>query len=111
MFSLSYRKLNQRLHQIATDQGTTESFIIREALEEYLVQEQRRSATKGQNPVLRMIGMFEGAETQLLLLHKLGIDAGQRFSNQLIMQVDYGFVKVLPVTWDQIVPARKIIMK
>jgi predicted nucleic acid-binding protein len=42
---------------------------------------------------------------------KLGIDAGQRFLNQLVMQVEYGFVKALPVNWEHIVQARKIIMK
>lgn len=57
------RELNQRLRQSADEKGNTESSIIREALEEYLVEEQRRNTPKDQNPVLQMSGMFEGDQS------------------------------------------------
>lgn len=57
------KELNQRLRQSANWKGNTESAIIREALEEYLAQEQRRTTPKDQNPVLQMVGMFEGDQS------------------------------------------------
>jgi metal-responsive CopG/Arc/MetJ family transcriptional regulator len=57
------KELNQRLRQSAAWEGSTESAIIREALEEYLTQEQRRNTPKDQNPILQMIGMFEGDQS------------------------------------------------
>jgi predicted nucleic acid-binding protein len=51
------------------------------------------------------------AETQRLIMHKLGIDAGHRFLNRLFQQVEQEFVTVLPVSWDHIIQARKIIIK
>jgi metal-responsive CopG/Arc/MetJ family transcriptional regulator len=54
------RDLNRRLHQNAIKFGGSESAIIREALEQYLAQEQRRNTPKEKNPVLQMGGMFEG---------------------------------------------------
>lgn len=51
------------------------------------------------------------AETQRLIMHKLGIEAGHSFLNQLFQQVEQKFVMVLPISWDHTVLARKIITK
>lgn len=49
-----------RLRRTAQRLGESESPIIREALEEYLACEERRSVPKQDNPILQMSGMFEG---------------------------------------------------
>ena len=54
------REMNQRLRRSAARAGETDSAIVREALEQYLAQEERRNTPKEKNPVLQMTGMFEG---------------------------------------------------
>jgi predicted nucleic acid-binding protein len=51
------------------------------------------------------------AETQRLIMQKLGIDAGHRFLTRLFQQVEQEFAMVLPVSWDHIIQARKILIK
>lgn len=51
------------------------------------------------------------AETHRLILHKLGIQAGRKFLERLILQVEKGFVHVLPVTWEIVVQAEDILTK
>lgn len=51
------------------------------------------------------------AETHRLILQRLGIEAGRRFLDQLFLQVDKGFIRVLPVTWETMSEARQIIEK
>jgi len=51
------------------------------------------------------------AETQRLILHKLGIDAAHRFIDMLFKQVEQGFVTVVAVSWEHTVQARKILQK
>ena len=51
------------------------------------------------------------AETQRLILHKLGIDAAHLFIDKLFKQVEQGFVSVVPVSWEHIVQAQKILQK
>ncbi|MGE5549770.1 MAG: hypothetical protein ACM3ZC_04460 [Bacteroidota bacterium] len=55
--------LNRRLRAAATGRGKTESCLVREALVEYLAAEERRRTPEKDNPVLQMIGMFEGDES------------------------------------------------
>lgn len=54
------RELNRRLGESAKRAKETESAVVREALEEYLAQEERRRTPPDDNPVLQMAGMFEG---------------------------------------------------
>lgn len=54
------RDLNRRLRESARRAKETESAVVREALEEYLAQEERRRTPPEDNPVLQMAGMFEG---------------------------------------------------
>ncbi len=54
------RDLNRRLGESAKRAKETESAVVREALEEYLAQEERRRTPPEDNPVLQMAGMFEG---------------------------------------------------
>ena len=49
------------------------------------------------------------AEAQRLILHKLGIESGRRFLDQLFIQVERRFVYLLPVTWETTVQARRIL--
>lgn len=58
-----------------------------------------------------LLSTLVAAETHRLILHKLGIKAGQRFLDQLSIQVDRGFVRVLTVTWETTTEARQIIEK
>ena len=54
------RPLAQQLRAVARKNRLTESAVIRKALAEYLAVEERRSTLERDNPVLQMIGMFEG---------------------------------------------------
>ena len=54
------RDLNRRLCQTAKQAGESESSLVREALEEYLAQEERRLTPEENNPILGMAGMFAG---------------------------------------------------
>ncbi|MGE5528963.1 MAG: ribbon-helix-helix protein, CopG family [Patescibacteria group bacterium] len=54
------RPLAQKLRALARQNRQTESALIRKALAEYLAAEERRSTLERDNPVLQMIGMFEG---------------------------------------------------
>lgn len=54
------RDLDRRLRESAKRAHETESAVVREALAEYLAQEDRRLTPPEDNPVLRMAGMFEG---------------------------------------------------
>ncbi len=54
------RGLNRRLGASAKKAGCTESAMIREALVQYLAQEERRLTPPEENPVLQMAGMFAG---------------------------------------------------
>lgn len=53
-------ELLKRLREYAARSEDTESAVIREALVEYLVREERRQRPKEENPVLQMAGLFEG---------------------------------------------------
>ncbi len=68
----------------------------------------RRLQTDG---VLLYLSVLIAAETHRLILHKLGIEAGRRFIDQLSLQVGRGFVIVLPVTWETTIEARQTMEK
>lgn len=68
----------------------------------------RRLQTDG---VLLYLSVLIAAETHRLILHKLGIEAGRRFIDQLFLQVGRGFVIVLSATWETTIEARQILVK
>lgn len=68
----------------------------------------RRLQTEG---VLLYLSVLIAAETHRLILHKLGIEAGRRFIDQLFLQVGRGFVIVLSATWETTIEARQILVK
>lgn len=49
------------------------------------------------------------SETHRLILHKLGIIAGQKFLAQLFKEIEAKFVEVVPVDWPDLAQARVLI--
>jgi len=66
------RPLAQQLRASARKNRLTESALIRKALAEYLAAEERRSTLEQDNPVLQMIGMFEGDPGDARVSEKTG---------------------------------------